>query len=819
MNYKMNLSKVALFGILFMFLCGIANAQVMPIVYDRTFGSDMAYQHTCPVSQGEVVLVGNNDRETTVTWVKRDGEVLFSQTLPRKFTAVNNVYHIGDRKLLIIGQSQNWSNRRTEKDLSGRAVIMDHTGSVLNDLYTGDNGSEFFCGGQLKDGNLILGGYEPNASGVRLGMLIKLDPKGQPIYKYISEESGPCIGFEVLGSMTEYLHAAFTSSENSVSSVVGLDNKGQVAFITKFPDEMFSINKMVTTQDDFLFLIGNSSIGEGRVMKIRPEGDIVFNKEIVPASSNTMMYNLFLTNDGNILVGGNGGEGKCYYSLLRNDGTELQKYVVSGYISGTGMNPATGESVIVSFDPERSRGTITGLAKDGRQIFQKSSDGNFDEVHVTTTGIYLAESQTGRLCMLSPSGELQFDRYVAEEGKTNFYEVLFVPNGDILFKDDNNRLVKMSHGLYVSDVRVNKPIDGLITAMFSVTLTGYPTSDEGAPMPVRVEYFTKDGTANQKDNYSPVKGSLSFIPASDGAGRYMIKQDVEVPIKMNNLFEGQKMFELALANVEQSYLVKPIGVGAIEDHEVVVKHINTQSGLEGQKDVSYELGIFKTNGQKLINATGSDIIVEGLYGKGTADKLDYDMGVTPRLIIGKGASSGIFNVKTLEDTRYELPKTVVVDFNKILTINDATVGFEGTILSCRGSIMDQPAHIGMTALGDHGRMNNIVSGFYKLALLRSSDGHPLTNATGGDIGITCSIMPRTTAEEGKDFVLTNMHNLRILGDGNRSAVNLDGIVLFNRDSMGPKRIVIGIDSISKPDNTPEIIVSPNMASAEFSIIE
>ncbi len=819
MYYKKNVVRTAFSAILFLLLCGNAQAQYMPIVYDRTYGSDMTYQHTCPVSQGEVALVAYGDKQTTVTWVKRDGEILFSQSLPQKFNVVNNVYHIGGQKLLIIGQSQNWTSRRTEKNVCGRAVIVDNTGTILNDVYAGENGSEFFCGGQLKDGNLMLGGYEINAAGAHLGMLTKVDKTGQSIYKYVSEESGPCIGFEVLGSMTEYVHAAFTSTETTVSSIISLDSKGQVAFVTKFPEEGIAINKMITTQDDFLFLIGNTYAGAGRVIKLRPEGDIVFNKQIVPSSANATIDHLNITNEGNVLVGGNGGDGKCYYSLLRNDGTELQKYVVSGYISGMGLNIVSGESVIASFDTERMRGTITGLGKDGRQIYQRSSDGNFDEVHVAPNGILLAETLTGRLCMLSPSGELLFDRHVTEEGKTNFDEVLFVNNGDILFKGAKNRLVKMSHGLYVSDVKVSKPVDGYVTAMFSVTLTGFPTSDEGTPLPVRVEYFTKDGTANQSENYSPVRGSLSFVPSSDGAGRYMLKQDVEVPIKANNLFEGQKMFELNLANVEQSYIVKPAGVATIEDQDVVVKHINTQNGLEGKRDVVYELGIFKTNGQKLINATGSDIIVEGHYGKGSADKLDFDMGVAPRLVIGKGATSGAFNVNTLVDTRFELPKTVVVDFNKILTINDASIGFEGSILSCRGSIMDQPAIMAITSLGDHGRMNNIVSGFFKISLLRASDEHPLTNATGGDIGIVCSILPQTNAEEGKDFILTNMHNLRILGDGNRSAVNLDGIVLFNRESAGSKKIMIGIDSISKPDNTPDIIVSPKMAAAEFSIIE
>lgn len=66
-------------------------------------------------------------------------------------------------------------------------------------------------------------------------------------------------------------------------------------------------------------------------------------------------------------------------------------------------------------------------------------------------------------------------------------------------------MIKLGHGIYVSDVKINKPVNGYTTAVFTVTLTGYPVTNQGAPIPVRVEYFTKDGTANQVDNYTSVK--------------------------------------------------------------------------------------------------------------------------------------------------------------------------------------------------------------------------------------------------------------------------------------------------------------------------
>lgn len=819
MQYKKQICRsLLILAILAVFSFGEISAQYMPVVYDRSYGDNITYQHASPASSGEVVLISCEDAATTVTWVKRDGEVLFSRALPTGFTSINNTYYIGDNKLLILGQSNNWSASKKQQKVCGRAAIIDNAGNISTDIYMGGEGSELFCGQQIKDGNFIFGGYELKSDGVRIGMIGKVDSTGKNIYKYVSDDSGPCIGFDVLGSTTEYVHAAFTSEDNTISSIIRLDSSGKPVFVTKLSESGFQIQQMETASDDQIFLIGNSATTGGRIIKMRTEGDIVFNKEIIPTSPNASLEYIFLANNGNVLVGGNDGD-KSYYSLLRNDGTDLQKYITKGKISGMGIDRVTGESVIVSFDNERGRGTIVGLAKDGRQIYQKATDGNFDQIRMTSSGIFLAESATGRVCMLSTQGDLLFDRYAIEGTKSIFDDVFFTSNGDILLKDMKNRLIKLGHGVYVSDVKINKPVNGYTTALFSVTLTGYPTTDQGAPVPVKVEYFTKGATATESDNYSPVKGSLSFVPSNDGAARYMIKQEVEVPIKANNLMEGRKIFEMHLANIDRSYLVKPVGIGTIEDQEVFVKAVNIKEGLEGQEDVAYELGIFKTNGEQLINATGSDIVIDGVYGKGTADALDYDMGIIPRTAIGKGAHSGLFRVKTLNDTRYELPKTVVVDFNKIHAINDANINFEGTLLSCTGTIVDQPATISIHSLGDHGRMNNIVSGFFKISLLRSADGALLTNATGGDINVTCSVGSQTTGVEGKDFVLTNLHNLRIWGDGNRSAINLNGIVLFNNEKTGAKNLIMSIDSVDKPAYAPDILISTTESSAGFSITE
>lgn len=793
-------------------------AQFMPVVYNRTYGNDLEYQNITTLPTGEVAMVGCHGGTTTISWIKKDGDILFTRNLTRNFISVNTVSSLPNNRLLIAGQAKDNKSKKTIDDTRGRAVIIDNAGTILSDIYVGGNGSVLNSARQLKDGNLVLAGYELKNGNTRWGIIGKYDQAGKELYKYTAEASGPCVGFEVLGSNKEHIQAAFTSGEETVSTIVRLDTQGKPIYVTRLPDKEFRINKIEVSSSEEMFLIGSSIQNGGRIMKIRKEGDIVFDKEIVPPSSVTSLEHLSLGVNGNILVGGNSAD-KSYYSLLRNDGTDLNKYVLTGHITKLEMNRVSGESVVTGFDTERRRGTIVGLSKDGRQIYKKNTDGNFDYIRFTPTGILLVEAATSRVCMLNNMGELLFDRQTITEGSNSFEKVCFTSQGDVIFKGNGSHLIKMGHGLYVSDIKINKPVNGQTTAIFTVTLTGFSTNEQGVPLPVTVDYITKEGTATENKNFSPVKGSLSFVPSNEGAGSYMMKQDIEVPVKANNLLEGQKLFEVLLSNINNSYGVKATGIGTIEDHAALVRLVAIEDGLENEKDVAYELGIFKTNGEALINGTLADISIDGVYGKGTADALDFDMGIIPRVVIEKGAHTGLFNVKTLEDTRYELPKSVIIDFAKINAINDLNIGFEATLLSCKGYIIDQPAILEITSLGDHGRLNNIVSGFFTVSLLRASDNALLTNTTGGDIKIGCSIDESTTAIEGKDFVLTNLHDLKIVGDGNRGNVNLNGIVLFDDAKTGSKRLQMSINSIGIPDNAPQVVLSSKNTNASFAIQE
>ncbi|MGL4806579.1 MAG: Calx-beta domain-containing protein, partial [Bacteroidales bacterium] len=69
---------------------------------------------------------------------------------------------------------------------------------------------------------------------------------------------------------------------------------------------------------------------------------------------------------------------------------------------------------------------------------------------------------------------------------------------------------------------------------------------------------------------------------------------------------------------------------------------------------------------------------------------------------------------------------------------------------------------------------------------------------GSDIVITAEVDTLRSAKTGTDFALVNAHDLKILGDGKRSAVNLNGLVLFNpnqqQDNLD-KNLIVKLKSV------------------------
>lgn len=802
--------------VLLTFSATIARAQFMPVVYDNVYGKENQFTTaTADFQSGDVVTSGVNSGKVVLTWLDRNGESRFTKRFNSdELSAVSKIIPISEEKVLLVGRCT--ASDRSKKNQTGKALIISSKGVIERNLKVGEEGTVITHGELLVNGNLILSGSTPEAGGGNSALICKVSPKDRIIYSYTAAVGETCNWFNVLGSRTEYLNAAFSSLGKEGSSVVRLDENGKPYFITQLPDPTFKIERMISTIDGDIFLVGQGQKAGGTLIKIRQEGDIVFQKQIVPATPQSKLDKLIVCPTGEILVGGSDQQ-NSFYALLRSDGTELSSNVDKGVVSGIVNNVLTGDCMVSVYLPEVRQGKIIKLSKQGRKLFEKNTAANYTSLRVNVNGdLLMGAPQTGRLTMISNLGEMLFDRFVVENTPLNFVDVLLPVNGEAIFTGLDSRVAKLAHGVYVSDINVNKPISGYSTATFTVTLSGYAFAQEGAPKPVTVNYKTRPITALEGVNYNPVSGTLSFVPSADGSGRYLNKFVVEVPVMANDVLEGERTFTLDLVDVKQSYLIKSSSVATIEDQPAIVKLISTTAGMEGEKDVTYTLGIFKTNGTPLTNATKADIVIDGVYGNGTADKLDFDMGRLPRLTIASQAHSGVFNVATLDDTRYESIKTVIINFNKVYAMSDTDVSFGSHQLSCVGQLYDQAALVAIESLGDHTKLNNVLSGLFKVALHRAKDGALLTNNSGSDIVLTPLVGKGSTAKQGVDFVLSNSHDLRIWGDDKSSAVNLTGMVLFSPEGV-VKTVSVSLQDVNAGINAGKISISPDKKTAQFTI--
>lgn len=794
-----------------------AAAQYMPVVYDKNYGRAHQFEvMETDFTNGEAVAAGVSDSRASLTWLDRSGgSRLFKRFPGDEFERILALESVGDGQVLVMGYRHIPAGDKRSR-ATGHAMLMGSNGVVERDFYIGEPGTKIMAGQVLPDGHIILSGSTLNKEGREAGFVCKVSPRNKVVYFYTAVTGAVCRHFDVLGNRSELLHAAFTDGKGG-SSVVRLDENGKPYFLTTLPDESYRIERMVSTADGDIYLVGQGEKAGGTVVKIRPEGDEVFNKPIVPASADTRLDQLGVLPTGELLVGGHDSK-NSYFALLRSDGTVLISSPDRGEVSAIAQNIAGDHCVVSLYDRSASRGKIIKLSKEGRKLYEKNTAANYTNLRINgNDDLLMGNSATGRLSMLSATGETLFDRFAVENEPTTFSEVCLPMSGEAFFVGEGSRVTKLAHGIHVSDIIVNKPIDGYATATFTVTLSGFGFTDEGTPRPVTVNYKTTPVSAKEGLNFTPVTGTLSFIPSTDGRDRYLNRYTVEVPVMANDLLEGDRTFDLQLSDVTDSYLIRGKSLATIVDQPSVVRMISSTAGTEGESDVVYELGIFKTNGVRLTNATKADIVIDGIYGKGTADKMDFDMGRQPRLTITPGSHSGRFSVQTFEDTRYENIKTVVVDFNKIHAMSDTEVSFGSNVLSCEGLIYDQPALVAIESLGDYNKMNNVVSGFFKISLLRAKDGAVQTNCSGGDIFLQTQLDDKATAVQGTDFVFSNAHDLRIWGDDRSSAVNLNGMVLYTPDSI-VKTVGVKLSGVRAAEGAGKIGIAPDKQSASFNIL-
>lgn len=796
-------------------------AQYMPVVYDNNFNSNSEITSIeSEFLSGDIVIGTQKDGRQVVAWLNREGAPLtVKEFKSNEFNAINKLIALSEDHVLIVGDYLSLRDRKgVGAEIRGVVMVLSKSGDVSKRIEIGPAGTSLVHAQLLDNGSMMVSGRSVNSKGEDKGFVGKVSASNRVVYEYFAPYGSVCNDFTVQQGVGENVFALFSGENGEGSSVVRLDESGKPYYITRFSDEGFKAEKMLLTKDQEVLVVGQGVQSGGAVIKLRKEGDVVFQKQVVPSTPLTKFEHLALSEQGRILVGGNDAH-NAFYTLLRSDGTELSANVDKGFVSSISIHRENGESVVSLYNNDTQTGKVVKLSTEGKKMFDNPTAAMYNDLSFNYFGdIMMVSAKSGRISQLSSVGELLFDRYVTENTPQTFKQAILPTNGSVVFVGNGGRMAKLAHGIYVSDVKVMKPIRGAANAIFTINLSGFSFTNEGAPVPVSVEYITSEGSAKENRNFNPVKGTISFIPSSDGAEKYLRKYIIEVPVKANDMLEGDRVFSLNLSDVKNSYVIRGKSEAIIEDQPVVVKLNSTTAGYEGVSNIGYVLGIYKTNGVELINDTGADIVIDGIYGKSSADDLDYQKGRIPRVTIKPLSHNGSFEVTPLEDTRYEAKKSVVIEFNKVYAMSDTRVGFMGDELIAIGDLYDQPAMVSVESLGNLGKTSNTVSGLFKVSLLRVKDGALLTNNSGSDIIVNLSTNPQSTAEVGKDYVFTNLHNARIWGDGTASAVNVDGVIMTSDDiSSNGKTVGIEIEKVHVGTDAMPISIAPEGAKSMFEI--
>lgn len=787
-----------------------AKAQYLPVVYNNT------YERMSSITQimqfpntGDVVAVGQTRNAAMSIWLDRDGVVRFSKEFaPSDFAQINRVISLDSGKILLVGNSKK-VGKKDEAYPAGRAIILHADGSVERKFEIGDEYTNITGGKVLSNHDYLFWGSKQGIGydSKSLGYICRYSPDGKRVYEFTCATGQECMWVKENEGSSSVI-AVFNNFKKGGqgASVVSLSKSGVTQFITELTDKSFIIDQCVFV-DGNIYLAGVGNQFGGAVVKIRPEGDVVFVKNILDASlGNALVEHVLLSPSGDLLVGACAGN-QTNLHVLRNDGTIVNKVVFNGRLTAMGVSEISKSIVLTLYNDDINQGLLVKLDADAKKLFEKNVNSRYSEVKISSDDdILLASATDGRVSMFTSFGELMFDRYVDEQRIVNYKLASMGESGEIIFSDGADNITKLAHGIYIDDVSVVKPANGMTTAMFSVTLSGYSFSEEGAPLPVTVKYKTKELSASSKDNFKMVEGELSFIPSAQGKSQYLAKEVIEVPILANGFIEGTKNFDVELTDVSNSYIIKNRGVGTIEDQQAIVKHVGVTNGVEGQKGISFELGLFKLNGEKLINRSGADVVIEGKVGEGTADSFDYDISKLPRLNIESNNHSGVFVMPTIEDTRYENEKTLYINFDQVSTMSGTRVSLPSSALICEGKIIDQAAYVSIVSLGNQSQSNNSVSSFAKIELRRAKDGAIQTNNSGADIRVGIEIDSASSAQKGLDFVFVNAHDLKIVGDGKYVSTNLNGIVLYNNESMNDKEVVINLVDVNQVQSAGQISI-------------
>ncbi|ASZ11695.1 hypothetical protein KTO58_16490 [Chitinophaga pendula] len=789
----------------------ISRAQEMPVVFNKSFGSPKNQYQKLAIAEGNaIVAIGGGLDNGCITKLSAAGNLIFNTKLNKGgLVAYQDLLLLPKGDIIAVGGGTiAYGNARITKLTSNGEVVFDKS--------IGNGQGGFYAKVILdRHGNIIAVGVDGSK------------PAQARITKFASD--GKIEFDKAFGAHSLLSNVLIDEDENIVAVggdagdgegkayMVKIDGKGEKQFELSFGKPGAVFEKMLLLEDGAVLAMGGGAYGTGnasRIAKVNNEGQVVFDKEYSTVDGK---FNAMKVNDLGQIFACAEEKDKGRLVKLRPDGTELFNKEIDAalYALEVGKN---GRVVAAGGNINSNTGKIVKLLPDGTLQVNKNAGTLFQHLLLTEDDEICVVAREGyRLMKFSPDGEMMFDKELGKyDAKTTLSALLMSPAGEILAagggEHDGNRIIKISHGVTINDIVVSEPLNGLANATMTITLSGFLRSN-GVRTPVNVHYKaiankTGAGTAD----FDATEGTISFVPSEYAAGA-IISKTIQIPIKSDNLLEGKESFHVELLDASELHLTKAKGEVAILDQPAIVKFTGGNAGAEPATDVLFAAGLFKRDNTPLVNATTKPVKLTYKFGNGTAlAGADFVNSLKAPFEIASGASTASLSVKVKDDNRFELAETVVLVLSEIKADNEANVGYNGDVTSISASqyIHDQAAYITLVKLTDANESSTAPVSMFKCILVKAADQSVQTNCTGSDINIYFSVDSSSTAANGRDYVIMNGDMVKITGDCAFSETDIQVALVNDRIKENDASVVLKLREATSAANIGILKIVPDL---------
>lgn len=809
--------KKILSAIIGLSITGMTYGQEMPSVFNKSLSvNDNQLKKIEPLDNGDLLVIGGGSSKSYFAKLNAEGKIIFEKKNDKNAAIYyHDMVVTKNGSILVVGGG-------TRSNGAGRISLFSSKGELIFDKLFGNSSGGYFTKAQQDHaGNFIVVGLD--GSSPSRARIVKLSAKGDVLFDKLYAQSTIFNDLKIEEDDSFIAIGGDLGDTRGRALLIKLTAKGDKVYEISSGGGGCSYTKGYIMDDGSLLAIGGGIYGTGnpsRATRVRVDGQIIFDKTYSTVDSRFSAMEI--DGQGQILLSAEEFD-RGRVLKLRPDGTIIFNKETTSPIVDLKVN-ATNQ--IIAIGSKEGVSDVFKLSPNGKIIFDiPTPDVSLKNLLLSEDGkIYVTSSKSCRILKFDDlNGDLLFDKeYGKADAEAHFSAISNLPSGEIVAigggKGDGSRITKISHGASINDITFGEPMNGTSIAKITVSLTGF-LLENGIRKPVSISYKSLLNSKIDGRDITPIDGVLSFVPSDFSQGE-SIARTIELPVHADQILEGTEKVSLEIFDAKNTYISKSIGIVTIEESEAIIRFTAGSDAVEG-KPLGYTIGLFKPDGTVIINKTGSPIKISYRFGFGSAQpNINFDASTKVPLMINDGESTASLSVKTMEDSFYKDTQSVQLVLFDLNSSNGSVVEFLGNAktLSANQYINDIGAEVQISKISDHSRSGETASSLFKILLVKSSDGSIVTNCSGGDIKIQFAVDSSSTAVENKDFVIMNDGSVSIVGGCGGREVDIKVICIPGNTSNTNKSIILGINNVTGPSSAGPLKVSANKSKATVLLL-